>query len=64
MHQVVALDAPRLPAFSYCSYCVAKLRIGMSAAVLMLVFCSESNGGDGSEAFVMNLLPHKIRKMH
>ena len=60
-HQAVALRAPRLPAFSYW---VAKLRIGRSAAVLMIFFCSESNGGDGSEAFVMNLLPHKIRKMH
>ena len=45
-HQAVALRAPRLPAFSYW---VAKLRIGMPAAVLMMVFCSESNGGDDSE---------------
>ena len=45
-HQAVALRAPRLPAFSYW---VSKLRIGMPAAVLMMVFCSESNGGDDSK---------------
>ena len=45
-HQAVALRAPRLPGVSYW---VSKLGIGMPAAVLMVFFCSESNGDDGAE---------------
>ena len=59
-HQTVALRAPRLHVFSYW---VSKLRIGMPAAVFIMVFCRETNGGDGSEVVVMNLLPQQMRNM-
>ena len=45
-NQAVALRAPRLPPFSYW---VAKLRIGVSAAVLTMVFGCESDGGGDSK---------------